>query len=107
MNLPLKGNVNGIINLSLRAVTILLKFILSIVLIKGLGVDQYGVFGLFQSSIIILTFVIGFDFYTFSAREILNNRPVKQNRYLKNQLVFHLIGYLLINSSKSSSDHSL
>lgn len=96
MNLPLKGNVNGIINLSLRAVTILLKFILSIVLIKGLGVDQYGVFGLFQSSIIILTFVIGFDFYTFSAREILNNRPVKQNRYLKNQLVFHLIGYLLI-----------
>jgi len=96
LNLPLKGNVNGIINLSLRAVTILLKFILSIVLIKGLGVDQYGVFGLFQSSIIILTFVIGFDFYTFSAREILNNRPVKQNRYLKNQLVFHLIGYLLI-----------
>ncbi|CAN0527055.1 unnamed protein product, partial [Ectocarpus sp. 12 AP-2014] len=91
-----KGNFNGVINLSLRAATILLKFALSIVLIKGLGVDQYGVFGLFQSSIIILTFVIGFDFYTFSAREILNDEPAKRNLYLKNQLVFHLIGYLLI-----------
>lgn len=96
MKLHLKGNLNGAVNLTLRAVTILLKFILSIILIRSLGVDQYGVFGLFQSNVIILTFVIGFDFYTFSAREILNGDPVNHNSYLKNQFIFHTIGYLLI-----------
>ena len=65
---------NKATNLTLRGITILLKFALSVIVIKELSVADYGVFGLFQSTIVILTFIIGFDFYTFSSREILKKK---------------------------------
>lgn len=87
---------DNIVNLSLRGITILLKFALSILVIKNLSVEDYGVFGLFQSTIIILTFVVGFDFYTFSSREIIKKDAHEFSYYFVNQLVFHLVAYILI-----------
>src|SRR5690606_1905283 len=63
---------------------------------KKLSVEDYGVFGLFQSTIIILTFVLGFDFYTYSSREILKKNAQQFNFYFINQLAFHLLAYILI-----------
>ena len=85
-----------VINLVLRGITVLLKFALSIIVIKELSVEDYGVFGLFQSTIIILTFIIGFDFYTFSSREILKKNTKSFSFYFTNQLVFHLLVYIFI-----------
>jgi len=85
-----------LINLSLRGLTILLKFVLSILIIKELSLEDYGIFGLFQSSIIILSFIVGFDFYTFSSREILKKDAKPVNYYFTNQLVFHLFAYIVI-----------
>src|SRR5690606_19233268 len=83
------------INILLRAVTIGLKFVLSVVVIKMLDIESFGVLGLFQSSIIILTFVIGLDFYSFSSREILKEGAKEFSFYFNNQIVLHLIIYLL------------
>lgn len=85
-----------LINLILRGTTILLKFALSIIVIKELSIEDYGVFGLFQSTIIILTFILGFDFYTFSSREILKKDAKTFSFYFTNQLIFHLIAYVVI-----------
>ena len=83
------------VNLGFRAITIFLKFILSIIVIKELSVDDYGLLGLFQSSIVILTFVLGFDFYNYSSRELISNA---KNKFfiLNNQLVFYFFSYLIL-----------
>ena len=67
------------INLFLRAITIALKFLLSILVIKKLSIEDYGIFGLFQSTIIIMTFIVGFDFFSFSAREMLKDATKEFN----------------------------
>lgn len=85
-----------IFNILLRGLTILLKFALSIIVIKKLSIEDYGVFGLFQSSVVILTFIIGFDFYTFSSREMLKKNEKQFNYYFGNQLAFYLIAYVLV-----------
>lgn len=86
----------GIINIFLRGLTIGLKFLLSILLIKVIDIEEYGNFGLIQSTTILLTFVVGFDFYAFSSREILNKESRNIGFYVTNQLAFYLIGYFLV-----------
>tara|TARA_R110002051_G_scaffold315015_1_gene392866 strand:+ start:1498 stop:2727 length:1230 start_codon:yes stop_codon:yes gene_type:complete len=93
MNLILSSRI---LNIFLRGLTISLKFILSVIVIKSISVEEYGNFGLFQSTIIIMTFVIGLDFYSYASREILNKGIDTFNFYFKNQLIFHLASYFLI-----------
>lgn len=85
-----------VVNIFLRGVTLVLKFLLSLLVIKKLSIEDYGVYGLFQSSVIILIFVVGFEFYSFSSREMLNNSSKKFSYYFKNQLFFYLMVYLII-----------
>ncbi len=85
-----------VINIFLRGFTLVLKFLLSLLVIKKLSIEDYGVYGLFQSSIIVLTFIVGFEFYSFSSREMLSNASEKFSYYFKNQLFFYLIVYLTI-----------
>jgi O-antigen/teichoic acid export membrane protein len=87
---------NQVINIFLRGTTVLLKFILSVLVIKKLSIEEFGVFGLFQSTIIISTFILGFDFYNFTSREILKENAKSVSYYFINQLAFHLVVYILI-----------
>ena len=85
-----------ITNLFLRALTLFLKFILPILIIKELSIADYGVYGIFQSTILIGTFVIGFDFYNYSFREITEENNRSFNFCFQHQLIFHLIGYIIL-----------
>ena len=87
---------NQVINIFLRGTTVLLKFVLSVLVIKKLSIEEFGVFGLFQSTIIISTFILGFDFYNFTSREILKENAKTVGYYFTNQLAFHLVVYILI-----------
>ena len=87
---------NQVLNLFLRGATILLKFLLSILVIKKLNIEEYGVFGLFQSTVIISTFILGFDFYNFTSREILKENAKPFSYYFMNQIAFHLFVYIFI-----------
>ncbi|GAA3566016.1 polysaccharide biosynthesis C-terminal domain-containing protein [Snuella lapsa] len=83
-------------NLFLRGATIGLKFALSIIIINELGVEEYGTFGIFQSTVIIMTFIVGFDFYSFSSREILKKEAKPFSFYFKHQLLFYLLSYFFV-----------
>ena len=87
---------NQVINIFLRGTTVLLKFVLSVLVIKKLSIEEFGVFGLFQSTVIISTFILGFDFYNFTSREILKENAKSVSYYFINQLAFHLVVYVLI-----------
>lgn len=85
-----------LLNLLLRAITIIAKFLLSIIIVKELSVSELGVFGIVQTTITLLIYVLGFDFYTFNAREILkpNGKPLVD--CVGNQLVFHVAIYFIV-----------
>tara|TARA_R110000764_G_scaffold236142_1_gene331072 strand:+ start:6645 stop:7865 length:1221 start_codon:yes stop_codon:yes gene_type:complete len=84
------------INIIFRAATILLKFLLSIIIIKKISIEEYGVYGVFQSTVIIMSFVLGIDFYAYSSREILKKNAHNFNFYFSNQLLLHAFSYIII-----------
>ncbi|MFX0556026.1 oligosaccharide flippase family protein [Maribacter sp. CXY002] len=87
---------DSILNLCLRGLTILCKFLLSILIVKKLSVNDLGVFGIFQTTITLVIYILGFDFYTYNARELIKNERGSINYYIGNQAVFHLLVYLIV-----------
>lgn len=56
---------------------------------------ELGIYGIITATLGILIYIIGFDFYVFNTREIVNNKNEAGPKII-NQLVFHLIGYIAI-----------
>lgn len=72
------------------------KFFLIVYIGKFLSVNELGEYGLFVTTITLAVFFLGFDFYTYNTREILS-RPVDNALPLiRDQLVFHLLVYIVI-----------
>ena len=85
----------GIYNIFFRGMTLVSKF-LFILFLGKFSVDELnlGIFGMISTAVALLIYVIGFDFYTFNTREIITSKGSYTEK-LKNQLVFHLITYLV------------
>ena len=79
-----------------RGLTLASKF-LFIIFIGKYSIDEsnLGIFGLISTSVALLVYVIGFDFYVFNTREILKTQTNRISK-IKNQLFFHLLAYLII-----------
>lgn len=87
----------GLYNIFLRGITLVSKFVFIIFLGKySIDETNLGIFGLLATTIALLIYVLGFDFYVFNTREILASRTEYYVDRIRNQLVFHLIAYLLI-----------
>jgi O-antigen/teichoic acid export membrane protein len=84
------------LNLFFRALTIVSKFLLSLIIVKSIGVSELGVYGIFQTTVMLLVYLLGFDFYTFNAREITREERRPITFYLGNQLLFHAIIYVFV-----------
>ena len=84
-----------IINIFLRGTTLLSKVILFIFLAKYFEPDQVGLFGLIIASIAFGVYAVGFDFYTYSTRELLKYNKKKWGYFLKSQCLLHIILYLI------------
>ena len=54
-----------------------------------------GIFGMLSTSLALLIYIIGFDFYVFNTREIIASKKNIVDK-IKNQLVFHLSAYLIV-----------
>lgn len=85
-----------ILNLVYRGLTIIFKFLLSIIIVKKLSVHDLGVYGIFQTTVTLMVYILGFDFYTYNARELLKTNSKDPSFYIGNQMVFHALFYLLI-----------
>lgn len=80
--------------LFLRGASMGSKFLLMIGLSKVLKISDYGEFSLIVTTITFFIFLVGFDFYNFSHREIINN-DTKKLQFIFNQFVFHTISYVI------------
>lgn len=92
----LNAGRDRILNLTYRILTLICKFLLSILIIKRLGLEYMGIYGIFQSSIVLILYLLGMDFYTYNTREILKNSEGNLGFYISNQIVFHALIYIII-----------
>lgn len=84
------------INLIIRGSTMVGKFLLVYFLADALTVEQYGVWGIFTTSISLSLYVVGLDFYTYSTRRILDYPIAERSPMLRDQLLFYLISYAIL-----------
>lgn len=83
-----------IINLSIRALTLLGKFVLFFYMAKYLEPSDLGIYGLFVTLTIFAVYVVGLDFYTFSTRELAVIEKKNWADYIKSQLFLLFLTYL-------------
>ena len=84
------------INIVLRGVTLLSKFIF-IFLLGKFAEDEYflGEYGIITTSISLIIYLVGFDYYVFNTREILKSKESIIDK-IRNQFFFHLIAYSFV-----------
>lgn len=86
----------GLLNVGLRGITLLSKFILLFFLAKYLEPDKVGLYGLVTATISYAFYFLGFEFYTFSNREIVKNPLKNWAPILKSQAYFTAFMYLIL-----------
>ena len=84
------------INITLRGITLLSKFIF-IFLLGKYAEDEYflGEYGIITTSISLIIYLVGFDYYVFNTREILKSKEGVIEK-IRDQFFFHLIVYSVI-----------
>jgi O-antigen/teichoic acid export membrane protein len=85
----------NILNVALRGITLLSKFILIFFLAKYLEPDQVGLYGLLTATIGYAFYFLGFEFYTYSNRELIKKNPSDWALILKSQAIFTVFMYIV------------
>ncbi|MFP2997924.1 polysaccharide biosynthesis C-terminal domain-containing protein [Spongiivirga sp. MCCC 1A20706] len=86
----------GFYNIFFRGITLLSKFVF-IVFLGKYSIDEVnlGVFGIISTSLALLIYLLGFDFYVFNTREIIVAKKDYFSK-IRDQLFFHVFAYILI-----------
>lgn len=87
--------MNRLINMGLRGMTLASKFLLIVALAGFLEPHELGLYGLVAATIAYAIYPLGFDFYSYSTRELLKLGRPEWGGVLKSQAVFHLIMYVI------------
>jgi O-antigen/teichoic acid export membrane protein len=90
------GASYNFVALSLRVISVGGKLLLVLYVGKYLSLADLGVYGLFSTTVLLAIYLVGFDFYTFAARELLARPAAARPALLRDQLVCHLFGYALL-----------
>ncbi len=85
--------MNRILNLSLRALTLVAKFMFLFFLAKFLDPASVGLYGLFAATVGYSLYFVGFDFYTYTTREILKAKLENRGLLLKSHIALSLSMY--------------
>ncbi len=85
----------NLINVALRGITLFSKFILIFFMAKYLDPEQVGLYGLLTATIGYAFYFLGYEFYTFSNRELIKKSQNEWARILKSQAVFTALMYLI------------
>lgn len=83
-------------NIALRGMTLGSKFVLIFVLAKLLKPAEVGLYGLMTVTIGYMLMALGFDFYTYVTRELINTDRKDWSALLRDQGVFYGITYAVI-----------
>jgi len=82
-----------LLNLSLRAATLVSKFALIFVLAKFLEPAEVALYGLLSATVFYVLMALGFDFYTYASREIIVTNRREWAGILRDQGMFYGITY--------------
>ncbi|HGY9624960.1 lipopolysaccharide biosynthesis protein [Pseudomonas putida] len=86
-------NFSQLINVGLRGLTLGSKFLLVFFLARFLEPAELGVYGLIVATISYSLYLLGFDFYTYTTRELLRSNPCQWGGFLKAQGALTLLLY--------------
>jgi O-antigen/teichoic acid export membrane protein len=89
-------NKENLINLSLRGLSIGGRFLLIVFISKELSVSSLGIFGLFNTTVLLAVQFLGFDFYVFNTREIIRAGIDNRFNLIVNQFFLHIVTYLVL-----------
>ena len=92
----LPSKLAPLVNLIIRALTLLGKFVLLFYIAKFLSINEVGVYGLIVVVVSYALYAVGFDFYTYSTRELIRQPRSDWSGYLKKQLQLILITYIIL-----------
>lgn len=92
----LKDQALQVINVALRGLTLVCKFLLVFFLAKLMDSKDVGMYGLLSATIGYFIYVVGFEFYTFSNREMIGSCPSSWLGMMKDQLVLYCLVYLAV-----------
>ena len=84
------------VNVGLRVATLLGKSLLLFVLAKYLEPEVVGLYGLLGATIGYALYLVGFDFYTYTNRELINSSEEVWGTQLKSQCALFCILYLVM-----------
>lgn len=82
-------------NIGIRGLTLLCKFLLVFFLARFLEPSALGLYGLIGATVGYAIYLVGFDFYTFSTREIIKSPREEWAGMLKNQVAFTVLLYFV------------
>src|SRR5690606_2738796 len=82
-------------NLGFRGFSLGAKFLLIFYIGKYFAYETLGLYGIFTTTITLSVFLLGFDFYRYSAREILALPFAEQASVIKDQFLYYLAAYVL------------
>lgn len=80
----------------MRGLTLLCKFLLIFVLAKFLEPNDVGLYGLLAGTVGYALFAVGFEFYTYSTRELIGGDRRQWLALIRDQLVFFVFTYLFV-----------
>ena len=86
-------NSTRVLNVALHGATLASRFLLIFFLARFLEPAQLGLYGLLAATISYSLYFLGFDFYTFTTREILKRERHEWGGLLKNQGALSLVLY--------------
>lgn len=84
-----------LINMTLRGMTLVSKFLLIFFLAKFLQPAEVGLYGLFVATLGYSLYLVGLDFYTYTTREILQRNRNEWGGLLYNQVALTFVLYTL------------
>jgi O-antigen/teichoic acid export membrane protein len=83
-----------LLNVALRGSALASKFVLIFFLARYLEPSDVGVYGLLMVSISYSLFLVGFEFYTYSTRELIGSDKLIWLRIIRDQVFFYGFTYL-------------
>ncbi|HJU66311.1 MAG TPA: hypothetical protein VJ596_11565, partial [Gemmatimonadaceae bacterium] len=89
----MRAVATGVLNMGLRGLTLVSKFLLLLGLARYLAPEELGVYGVFVGTVGIAVYVLGFDIYVYNTREILAQEERHRPAIIRDQAIFHLLAY--------------
>lgn len=85
-----------VLSIGLRLFTLFIKFIFILFLAKYFPPEDVGRFGYITAAVGYLIYFVGFEFYTFSCRELIKSNRDGFFSIITNQLIFYFIIYVVV-----------